>query len=194
MSSAPKAKPTPQIALPPQREGIPAAVEECLQRTATILFQCEAAGKADLVHAVNLVRQSNAHGQPADLLEILARHLGLEEPQLSAAIASYGEKIAATLTPSTPIIPFAGKFIAPSAFYENFPELQQLGHALMAPVIYAEDSDAIGTAAINPIAAIIMGEEINAAVVRRYNIRPFVTSVLLEYPSWTQIIRKHFQR
>lgn len=194
MSSAPKAKPVQQITLPPQREGIPAAVEECLQRTATVLFQAEAADKADLIHAVNLARQSNAHGHPADLLEILARHLGHEEPQLSATIASYGEKIASTLIPSPPIIPFAGKLIAPSAFYESFPELRQLGHALMAPITYAEDSDAIGTAAINPIAAIIMGEEIIAAVARRYSIRPFVTSVILEYPSWTETVRKHFQR
>lgn len=194
MSSAPKAKPVQQISLPPQREGIPAAVEECLQRTATVLFQAEAADKADLIHAVNLVRQSNGHGHPADLLEILARHLGHEDPQLSATIAAYGEKIAATMIPSPPIIPFAGKFIAPSGFYESFSELRQLGHALMAPIIYAEDSDAIGTAAINPIAATIMGEEITAAVVRRYNIRPFITSVILEYPSWTEIVRKHFQR
>ena len=194
MSSAPKAKPTQQIALPPQREGIPAAVEECLQRSATVLFQHQVAEKADLIHAVNLARQSNSHGHPADLLEILARHLGHEEPEFSRVIASYGEKIAATLIPSPPSIPFAGKFIAPNAFYESFPELRQLGHALMAPVIYAEDSDAIGTAAINPIAAAIMGEEITAAVVRRYNIRPFVTSVILEYPSWTETVRKHFQR
>ncbi|MBX3739619.1 MAG: hypothetical protein KF712_01405 [Akkermansiaceae bacterium] len=194
MSSAPKTQTVRQIILPPQRESLAAAVEECLQRTATALFQTGTAGKDDLIHAMHLVRQSNSHGQPADLLETLARHFHKDEGQVVAAVSSYGERISATLSPNLHVVPFAGKFIAPSTFYENHPDLQRLGAALMAAVIYAEDADAIGTASINPIAAIIFGEEIAAAVARRVNVRPIITSVLLDHQSWTQIIRKHFQR
>jgi hypothetical protein len=119
---------------------------------------------------------------------------GNTEEQLPSIIQGFGEKISIALTPSPPLIPFAGKLITPSAFYEGFPELRQLGEALLSPVIYAEDSDAIGTAALNPVAATIMAEEIMAAVARRYNIRPFVTAVVLDYASWTTITRKHFPR
>ncbi|RYD38010.1 MAG: hypothetical protein EOP87_02370 [Verrucomicrobiaceae bacterium] len=194
MSSAPKTQAFRQVVLPPQRESIPAAVEECLQRTASALFQTETAGKDDLIQAMHAVRQSNSQGKPADLLETLARQFHTDEDQVSAAITSYGERISATLTPNLHAIPFAGKFIAPSAFYENYPDLQRLGSALMAVVIYAEDADAIGTASINPFAAIILGEEIAAAVARRVNVRPLITSVMLDHQSWSQIIRKHFQR
>ncbi|WAC21565.1 hypothetical protein OVA24_09230 [Luteolibacter sp. SL250] len=194
MSSAPKAQTVSQIALPPQRESLATAVEECLQRTATALFQTGTAGKDDLIHAMHLVRQSNSHGQPADLLDTLARHLHKDEDQVASVVASYGERISATLNPNLHVIPFAGKFIAPSTFYEAYPGIQRLGAALMAAVIYAEDADAIGTASVNPIAAVILGEEIAAAVARRVNVRPIITSVMLDHQSWTQIIRKHFQR
>jgi hypothetical protein len=194
MSSAPKTQAVRQIALPPQRESVAAAVEECLQRTATALFQTGTAGKDDLVQAMQLVRRSNSHGQPADLLETLARHLHQEEESITAAISSYGERISATLSPHLHVVPFAGRLIAPSTFYENYPEVQRLGAALMAAVTYAEDADAIGTASINPISAIILGEEIAAAVTRRVNVHPIITSVLLDHADWTQVIRKHFQR
>lgn len=194
MSSAPKSKAVQQIALPPQRESISAAVEECLQQTATALFQTGAAGKDELIHSMNLVRQSGANGKPADLVETLARHLHSDDLQVSAAIANYGERIASTIAPSPQAIPFAGRYIAPATFYESYPELQRLGGALMAAVIYAEDADAIGTASINPIAAVILGEEIAAAVARRVNVRPILSSVILDHQSWSQVIRKHFQR
>lgn len=194
MSSAPKTTAFQQIALPPQREGISASVEECLQRTAAALFQTGSAGKDDLLHALELVRQSHSKGKPADLLETLARYLHTEEPEMAAAVSRYAEQISGTMSPTLHAIPFAGKLIAPSTFYENYPELHQLGNALMAAVIYAEDSDAIGTASINPIAAVILGEEIAALVARRVNVRPVITSVMLDHPSWTQVIRKHFQR
>lgn len=194
MSSAPKAKPTQEIELPPQRAGIAAAVEECLERTATLLLHAGAASKEDLIHAINLVRQSHAQGIPADLLDTLARHLGHAEEILPAAIGTYAERISHSLVPTPPLIPFAGRFVTPTAFYDNYPELAQLGHALLSPVIYAEDADAIGTAALNPVAALIMSEEIMAIIARRAGIRPFVTAVILDHTSWAALVRKHFSR
>lgn len=194
MSSAPKAKPVQRIAMPPMRASIASSVEECLERTATILLHCGAATKEDLIQAISKARQSNLQGQPADLLETLARHVNCPEPDIPHAIATYAEQVSAAVIPSPPFIPFASRYITPTAFYENFPELKQLGHALLSPVIYAEDSDAIGTAALNPVAASIMSEEIMAVVARRYEVRPFVTTVLLDYNSWTELVRKQFQR
>lgn len=194
MSSAPKAKPTRRIAIPPQRASIAAAVEECLERTATILLHTGAATKEDLIQAVSKARQSNAQGKPVDLLETLARHVNCPEPDVPHAVLTYAEQVAAAVIPSPPLVSFAARYISPSAFYENFPELRQLGHALLSPVIYAEDSDAIGTAALNPVAASIMSEEIMAVVARRYEICPFVSTVMLDYGSWNEIVRKHFHR
>jgi hypothetical protein len=60
-------------------------------------------------------------------------------------------------------------------------------------VIYAEDTDAIGTASINPFAAAILAEEIQSTVFKRFGIRPFVTIARLDYESWTFLTRKHFE-
>jgi hypothetical protein len=194
MSSAPQAKPAKRIAIPPQRPSIAAAVEECLERTATILLHCGAATKEDLIQAISKARQSNSEGKPADLLETLARQVNCPEPDIPQAILTYAEQVASAVIPSPPLVSFAARYIAPSAFYENFPELKKLGNALLSPVIYAEDSDAIGTAALNPVAASIMSEEIMAVVARRRNICPFVSTVSLDYASWNEIVRKHFHR
>jgi hypothetical protein len=94
--------------------------------------------------------------------------------------------------PSPPMVPFAGKLIAPSAFYESFDQLHKSARALLSPIIYAEDTDSIGTGALNPVAARIMAEEILATVDRRFGIKPFVTAVRMDYESWSFLSRKHF--
>jgi hypothetical protein len=60
-------------------------------------------------------------------------------------------------------------------------------------VVYAEDTDAIGTASVNPIAAQILGEEILLAVSKRFGIRPFITCARMEYEPWAFLCRKHFE-
>jgi hypothetical protein len=60
-------------------------------------------------------------------------------------------------------------------------------------VIFAEDTDAIGTASVNPVAAAILAAEIEAAVFKRFGIRPFLTVARLDYESWTFLARKHFE-
>ena len=60
-------------------------------------------------------------------------------------------------------------------------------------MIYAEDTDAIGTASVNPVASAILAEEIRTTVFKRFGIRPFVTIARLDYESWTFLTRKHFE-
>ena len=95
--------------------------------------------------------------------------------------------------PNPPLVPFAGKLIAPSAFYDSFDQLHRLARVLLSPVIYAEDTDSIGTASANPVAAAILSEEIQSVVFKRFGIRPFVTVARLDYESWTFLTRKHFE-
>jgi hypothetical protein len=127
------------------------------------------------------------------LLEVLARILGHDEERLGPVILELGNKVASTISPHAPLVPFAGKLIAPSAFYDSFDQLHKLARLLLAPVIYAEDTDAIGTASVNPIAAAILAAEIESAVFKRFGIRPFLTIARLDYESWTFLTRKHFE-
>ena len=124
---------------------------------------------------------------------MMARILGHDEEHIGPAILELGDKIAATLNPFAPLIPFGGKLMAPSAFYESFDHIHKVARVLLSPVIYAEDTDAIGTASTNPVAAAILAEEIRTTVFKRFGIRPFVTVARLDYESRTFLTRKHFE-
>lgn len=168
-------------------------VENCLSRTAEALHEMRAATTAEIHQGIAAVRKSQAEGLPADLLEQICRIQGHGEEHLSHAILEIGNKVALALTPYTPLVPFAGKLIAPSAFYESFDQIHKIARLLLCPVIYAEDTDAIGTASINPFAAAILAEEIQGTVFKRFGIRPFVTFTRLDYESWAFLTRKHFE-
>ncbi|MES2440097.1 MAG: hypothetical protein V4584_13595 [Verrucomicrobiota bacterium] len=167
--------------------------EFCLQRTAGSLQEARAASHTEISQAISIAREFHAQGKPSDLLEVLARVQGHEEEHISAAILDLGNKVSTTLTPYAPLIPFAGRLIAPSAFYEAFDQIHKTARVLLSPVVYAEDTDAIGTASANPIASAILAEEIRNSVYKRFGIRPFVTIARLDYESWTFLTRKHFE-
>ncbi len=167
--------------------------ERCLEHTASALHEARAASPAELNHGIAIARESHAQGKPEDLLEMIARIQGHEEEHMSQAIAELGGKVAATMTPYPPLLPFGGKLIAPSAFYDSFDQIHQIARILLAPVIYAEDTDAIGTASANPVAAAILAHEIRDIVFKRFGIRPFLTVARLDYESWTFLSRKHFE-
>lgn len=167
--------------------------EVCLQRTAEALHEARVATTAQIAQGISIAREFHAARKPSDLIEVIARLLGHDEEFMGPAILDLGNKSAATLTPNPPLVPFAGKLIAPSAFYDSFDQLHRLARVLLSPVIYAEDTDSIGTASVNPVAAAILSEEIQSVVFKRFGIRPFVTVARLDYESWTFLSRKHFE-
>jgi hypothetical protein len=167
--------------------------ERCLIQTSKVLSETRAASVTDIFNGLIEARNSHAVGKPADLLEMIARIQGHSEEHLGAAVLNLGNIVAATLTPYQPVIPFGTMLLAPSAFYESYDQLHKIARVLLAPVIYAEDSDVIGTASINPIASKMMAEEIRSTVFKRFGIGPFVTTTRLDYPSWISISHKHFE-
>lgn len=168
-------------------------VDKCIDLTAEALVHSRVATQVEVSHAIDLVRRSAAEHIPVDLVEAVARAQGHQEEHLGTASLAIAEKIAPGLNPPPPLIPFAGKLIAPSAFYESFDHLHHLARALLSPVIFAEDTDSIGVAALNPFAAAIFASAIQDSVFRRVGIRPFLTVVRLDYESWTFLCRKHFE-
>ena len=192
----PSASPFLEIQEPPpqsKRGDIWEFAETCLQQTAGALHEARAATPAEISQGIATARESHARNKPSDLIEVLARIQGHGEEHLGPAILELGNKVAGTLTPHAPLIPFGGKLIAPSAFYDSFDQIHKLARVLLSPVIFAEDTDAIGTASANPVAAAILAEEIRNSVFKRFGIRPFVTVARLDYESWTFLTRKHFE-
>ena len=169
------------------------ALERCYVKTAEALSQAGAADVEDIMRALNAVRESQANGTPADMLDTLARVRGCDEEHIAAEIATLSASVASTMSPPAPSIPFGNRLIAPSAFYESFVDLHELGKVLLTPVLYAEDTDAIGIGSINPVAAKTFSDEVFKSVKKRFGVRPFLTVVSLEYDSWAFLCRKHFE-
>ncbi len=167
--------------------------ELCLEQTAAAIHETRAATPAELATAMGTARDFHNDNKPADLIEILARVQGHEEEHIGAALLDLADKVAATMSPHPLLIPFGGKLMAPSAFYESFDRIHEIGRILLSPVLYAEDTDAAATASINPIASNLLAEEIGHAVHKRFGIRPFVTVARLDYESWSFLTRKHFE-
>lgn len=157
------------------------------------MHESHAATGAELNKGIARAREAHAAGKPSDLIEVVARIQGHDEEHLSRAMIDLTNKVASTLSPYPPLIPFGGKLIAPSAFYDSFDQIHRIAKVLLSPVIYAEDTDAIGTASVNPVASAILAEEIRETVFKRFGIRPFVTASRLDYESWTFLSRKHFE-
>ena len=167
--------------------------ETCLEHTAAALHDTRSATPPEIQQGVSAAREFHAAGKPADLLEVIARIQGHDEEHMGRAILDLGNKIATTVIPYPPLVPFGGKLIAPSAFYDSFDQIHKIARILLSPVIYAEDTDSIGTASANPVASFILAEEIRTTVYKRFGIRPFVTIARLDYESWTFLTRKHFE-
>ncbi len=173
--------------------GIWELAEICLQQTAMALQEARVATPLEISQAIGRTREEHASQRPSDLLEVLARVQGHDEEHLAPVILNLGDSVACTLTPYAPYVPFAGKLIAPSAFYESFDQIHRTARVLLAPVIFAEDTDAIGIASVNPVAAALLAEEIRTTVIKRFGIRAFITVARLDYESWTFLSRKHFE-
>jgi hypothetical protein len=167
-------------------------LRDCMEQTVQAIQATGIATETEIARSRVVFERSVAEGAPMDLLEILARVQGAEEEYMGIEVARITHAVSMVIHPSPPMVPFAGKLIAPSAFYESFDQLHKTARSLLAPVLYAEDTDAIGTGALNPVAARIMAEEILSTVDRRFGIKPFVTAVRMDYESWSFLTRKHF--
>lgn len=129
---------------------------------------------------------------PQDMLVLLAQMQGADEEHLGVELARISHAVSQIIPACPPLIPFAGKLMAPSAFYEAYTQIHNLARVLRSPVIYAEDTDAIGVASLNPVASMLMVDRIVSVVNKRFAIRPFVTAARLDYESWCFLSRKHF--
>lgn len=165
----------------------------CIERTASALLESEGATSEEIEVAIQHCETALDQGKRFDVLELVARVQGHDEEFMRDAVFKLSECVANTISNPPVLITFAAKLIAPNAFYSTFPELHKACAEMLTPIIFAEDSDAIGTASINPIAAIMMADRIGKTVKARYGIRPFLTSVRLDYESWCFLTRKHFE-
>lgn len=168
-------------------------VEACAKQAADALVLTGGASRADVSRAMEAVRTTRVQGGHLDLVEAIARIQCHDEQSIGTVIESLGIRLASTLNPTPQLIPFAGRLIAPSAFYESYVHIHRLAKNLLSPVIFVEENCSIGVGSINPIAATVLAARIQDSVMRRFDIRPFLTIARIDYDSWTNLTHRHFE-
>ncbi len=192
------AEPFPQMQANPFRPAEEASVSitlstRCLGQTLAALARAGLADQTTLETIYAECLEKLKLGCSEDPLVALARLRGTDEEFMGPVIQRFSAALALAMSPPPPVLNFAHKLIAPNSFYELFPTLVELGKQLLVPVVYAEDTDAIGVASINPFAAEFFAREITTTVHKRFAVRPFVTVVRTDFEGWQFLTRKHYQ-
>lgn len=170
--------------------------EACTRHTAAALRESEAATPEEIEAAEILCNQAHHSGRSQDLIELIAiarAGAGADVEQVAAIVLEIAEAAASTLATPPALVPFAAKLITPSAFYAGFDDIRRAAQHLRCPILFAEDTDAIGTGSINPVTATIMADFIDKSVLSKSGIKPFVTAARMDHPGWTALNRKHFE-
>jgi len=168
--------------------------ESCITHTASALRESGTASHEEIESALLHFQHSWQATGFQDLIELIAIARGGDDMALAnAAVLEMGEGVASSLATPPALVPFAGKLITPTAFYNKFTAVRAAAAHLHCPILFAEDNDAVGTGSINPVAAVLMADFIETSVHSLTGIKPFVTAVRMDYPSWMALNRKHFE-
>ena len=164
----------------------------CLGQTCALLEEHGLATPAELKEL-----RHHGHGplkgpRPWDPLEFLAA-LRIREPEARALeVERIGRSLSHSLGQPLALIPFASRMQTPSVFYDMNEALLADCRKLMTPVLYAEESEVIGSGAINPAALQISTRTIMQFIADKTGTTPIVSSVLLHHEGWISLCQQQF--
>ena len=190
MSSTPSPRPASAEEFPV--ENLQDAVVSC---AAKALDALEARGhlKAhEREHIEEVHMEGLEQGKPSEVFETITRLSTVAPREIPDFIAGLGLAVAKTLKERVTMVPNLNRLAIPAAFYTQFPDLANAARALLVPVLYSEDNEAIGVGSVNPIPAIELAGRILAEMSNHTTVTPFVTVVRLDYDTWRTLIERHF--
>lgn len=168
--------------------------DSCAQHTASALREADAATHEEIETALIHSRHAARFGIFHDVIEFIALARGGDDTEhVGAEVTLLAEAVASTLATPPALVPFAARLITPSAFYSRFDTIRSATRHLRCPILFSEDTDAVGTGSINPVTALIMADFIEKNVHSLTGIRPFVTAARMDYAGWNMLTRKHFE-
>ena len=128
-----------------------------------------------------------------DPLEILVGVRIADEEQRPMEIERMGRAMSQMLDNPLVLVPFANRLPTPTAFYDTYPTIYQLCQSLMTPVVFAEESEVVGIASINPVGLLLMEEHITQSLSEITGTRPIVSRLLVDHEVWESICRKQLE-
>lgn len=158
-----------------------------------MLQQHNLASAEDCSQVAAQVRRSWENGRGADPIDGLARLRSGNGEMLDASVEVISSKMAKSLPFAPTRVPFAARLIPPTAFYEKFPQIEQLCRLMLVPVAFTEDLDVIGIASVNPFFADTLAVAIADELKKTSPVKPIISSVRLDYVGWKKMCEKHFR-
>lgn len=172
---------------------VPMALQHALIRTLAMMQQHNLASAEDCSQVAAKVRRNWEAGKGSDPIDCLARLRAGGGDMLDASVEMISSKMAHTLPFVPTRIPFAGRLIPPTAFYEKNPKMELLCRLMLVPIAYAEDLDILAVATINPYFADAISAAIMDYVKAKAGIRPIISVIRLDYVGWAKMCQKHFR-
>lgn len=166
----------------------------CLERTYLVLREQGLATPDELRHLAAIGQESSQLDRQQDPLEILVDVRISDPEQRPMEIERMGRAMSQMLERPLVLVPFANRLPTPTSFYETYPTLYGLCQSLMTPVVFAEESEVVGIASINPVALLLMEEQITRTLSEVTGTRPIVTRLLASHDVWESICRKQLNR
>lgn len=165
----------------------------CLERTYMLLREHGLATPEELRRLAEVGQQPRAGDRQKDPLEILVDLRVSDEDKRPGEIERMGRAISQMIETPLVLVPFANRLPTPTSFYDTYPTIFELCQALMTPVIFAEESEVVGIASINPVALLLMEEHVLQNMSEVTGTRPMVTQLLATHEVWDSICRKQLE-
>ncbi len=183
----------PEIEQNPVAQEVPILLEHALIRNLAILQQHNLASAEDCSQVAAIVRGNWEKGKGSDPIDVLARLRSGDGNMLDTSVEMIAAKVASSLSFIPTRVPFAGRLIPPTSFYEKYPQITQLARLMKVPVSYTEDLDVIGIASVNPFFANTLAEAISGELRATSPVKPIMSAVRLDYIGWVKMCEKHFK-
>ena len=185
--------PIPQELLPESAANpLAGTVAACASRALDALEERGHLKRNEREHIEAIHLESVSEGKPSEIFETITRLSTVAPRDIPDFIAGLGLAVAKTLRQRVPLVPNLTRLVPPSAFYTDFPELAIAARALLVPVLYSEDHEAIGLGSVNPVPALELAQMIERELPTETGVMPFVSVVRLDYDTWRTLLEKHF--
>jgi hypothetical protein len=166
----------------------------CLERTYMVLREQGLATPDELRRLAAVGQEPLLQDRQQDPLELLVSIRISDSEQRPAEIERMGRAMSQMMERPLVLVPFANRLPTPTAFYDTYPTIYGLCQELMTPVVFAEESEVIGIASINPVALMLLEDHVTRTLSEITGTRPIVTQLLAAHEVWESICRKQLEK
>ena len=128
-----------------------------------------------------------------DILSVMAQLRGIDEGEQPSSVESWARALAPIVKKRYSMVPFAGKLLGSSSFFEKYSNIQEAATAVKCPLIFSEDTDVLGFGTINPVAGSNLASFVADYFKAETGMTPYLSIFLIDLPTWETICRRQFK-